>query len=63
MLLTHPLGGGGTASNRPTLMRTWNETSLEDALINVSTLVDDRNLTIALTRQKAYYSTSITICC
>ena len=48
----HPLGGGGTASNRPTAYADLNETSLEDALINVSTLVDDRNLTIALQAQK-----------
>ena len=49
---SHPLGGGGTASNRPTAYADLNETSLEDALINVSTLVDDRNLTIALQAQK-----------
>ena len=48
----HPLGGGGTASNRPTAYADLNETSLEDALINVSTLVDDRNLTIALQGRK-----------
>jgi hypothetical protein len=48
----HPLGGGGTASNRPSTYADLNETSLEDALINVSTLVDDRNLTIALQAQK-----------
>ena len=49
---SHPLGGGGTASNRPTAYADLNETSLEDALINVSTLVDDRNLTIALQGRK-----------
>jgi len=48
----HPLGGGGTASNRPTAYADLNETSLEDALINISTLVDDRNLTIALQGRK-----------
>jgi len=48
----HPLGGGGTASNRPSTYADLNETSLEDALINVSTMVDDRNLTIALQSQK-----------
>jgi len=48
----HPLGGGGTASNRPTAYAVLNETSLEDALINISTLVDDRNLTIALQGRK-----------
>jgi len=48
----HPLGGGGSSSNRPSTYADLNETSLEDALINVSTLVDDRNLTIALQAQK-----------
>ena len=49
---SHPLGGGGTASNRPTAYADLNETSLEDALINISTLVDDRSLTIALQGRK-----------
>ncbi len=49
---SHPLGGGGSASNRPTAYADLNETSLEDALINISTLVDDRNLTIALQGRK-----------
>ena len=49
---SHPLGGGGTASNRPTAYADLNETSLEDALVNVSTLVDDRSLTIALQGRK-----------
>jgi hypothetical protein len=44
----HPLGGGGTASNRPSTYSDLNETSLEDALISVSTLTDDRQLAIAL---------------
>jgi hypothetical protein len=48
----HPLGGGGSASNRPSTYSDLNETSLEDALINISTLVDDRNLTVALQGQK-----------
>jgi len=48
----HPLVGGSTASNRPTAYADLNETSLEDALINISTLVDDRNLTIALQGRK-----------
>ena len=49
---SHPLGGGGTSSNRPTAYADLNETSLEDALINISTLVDDRSLTIALQGRK-----------
>ena len=48
----HPLGGGGTLSNRPSSFTDLNETSLEDALISISTFVDDRNLTIALQGQK-----------
>ena len=48
----HPLGGGGTSSNRPSTYTDLNETSLEDALISISTLVDDRNLTVALQGQK-----------
>ena len=48
----HPLGGGGTLSNRPSSFTDLNETSLEDSLISISTFVDDRNLTIALQGQK-----------
>ena len=45
---SHPLTGGGTFSNRPSTYTDLNETSLEDALISVSTFVDDRNMVIAL---------------
>ena len=44
----HPLAGGGTFSNRPTAYSDLNETSLEDALISISTFVDDRNMILAL---------------
>ena len=44
----HPLAGGGTFSNRPSSYSDLNETSLEDALINISTFVDDRNMILAL---------------
>jgi len=44
----HPLAGGGTLSNRPSTYVDLNETSLENALISVSTYVDDRNMTLAL---------------
>jgi hypothetical protein len=44
----HPLAGGGTFSNRPTAYADLNETSLEDALISISTFVDDRNMILAL---------------
>jgi len=49
---SHPLGGGGTLANRATTMADLNETSLEDALINISTFTDDRGLNIALRGMK-----------
>ena len=48
----HPLGGGGSLANRATTMADLNETSLEDALINISTFTDDRGLSIALRGMK-----------
>jgi hypothetical protein len=48
----HPLQGGGTLSNRPSTYSDLNETSLEDAIISVSTFVDDRNMVIALQGKK-----------
>ena len=48
----HTLAGGGTYSNTPSTQVDLNETSLEDSLITVSTLVDDRNLTLALQGMK-----------
>ncbi len=48
----HPLAGGGTARNRATTMADLNETSLEDNIIDISTFVDDRNLTIAVRPDK-----------
>ena len=47
-----PLQGGGTLSNRPSTYSDLNETSLEDAIISVSTFVDDRNMVIALQGKK-----------
>ena len=44
----HPLDGGGTFSNRPSAFADLNETSLENALISISTFVDDRNMILAL---------------
>ena len=44
----HTLAGGGTFSNRPSTYVDLNETSLENALITVSTFVDDRSLILAL---------------
>jgi len=44
----HPLAFGGTLANRATTMSDLNETSLENALISISTFVDDRNMILAL---------------
>ena len=48
----HTLAGGGTYSNTPSTQVDLNETSLEDALITISTFVDDRNLPLALQGMK-----------
>ena len=37
---SHPLAGGGSAANRATTMADLNEASLEDSLIDISTLVN-----------------------
>jgi hypothetical protein len=44
----HPLAYGGTLANRAATMSDLNETSLENALISVSTFVDDRSMILAL---------------
>ena len=43
----HPLVNGGTNSNRPTTAADLNETSLEDAVINIAAFTDERGLLIA----------------
>ena len=48
----HTLAGGGTAANRATSMADLNETSLEDALIDISDFTDDRGLTISVQAEK-----------
>ena len=48
----HPLSGGGTFANEPSVAADLNETSLEDALISISTFVDERNMIIALRGMK-----------
>jgi|TARA_R110000803_G_scaffold15904_1_gene43861 hypothetical protein len=48
----HPLAGGGVAANRATTMADLNETSLEDALIDISTFTDDKGLTISVQATK-----------
>ena len=48
----HPLAGGGTFANEPTTGADLNETSLENALIDISTFVDERNMILALRGMK-----------
>ena len=48
----HPLGGGGTFRNEPTTAADLNETSLENALIDISNFVDERNMIVALRGMK-----------
>lgn len=43
----HPTVGGGTNSNRPAVAADLNETSLEDAVINIAAYTDERGLLIA----------------
>ena len=44
----HPLTSGATFANTPSTSADLNETSLEDALINIAGFVDERGLKIAL---------------
>ena len=44
----HPLAQGGTFRNEPSTAADLNETSLENALIDISAFVDERNMIIAL---------------
>lgn len=48
----HPLVGGGTNANTPTVAVDLNETSLEDAVIQMSAWTDERGLLIACMPQK-----------
>ena len=48
----HPLVGGGTNSNRPTVGADLNETSLEAAQIQIAAWTDERGLLIAATGTK-----------
>jgi hypothetical protein len=49
---SHPLGGGGTASNKLGTAADLSETSLETLLIQIAQAEDDRGIPIALTGQK-----------
>jgi hypothetical protein len=48
----HPLVSGGTNSNRPTTGTDLNETSLEDAVIQIAAWTDERGLLIAAKPRK-----------
>ena len=48
----HPLTNGSTFANEPTVAADLNETSLEDALINIAGFVDERGLKVALRGMK-----------
>ena len=43
----HPLGGGGTSSNRPSTYADLSEASLETALIDIAGFTDDKDIPIA----------------
>jgi len=49
---SHPLVGGGVNANRPAVAADLNETSLEDAVINIAAYTDERGLLIAARPQK-----------
>jgi len=49
---SHPLGGGGSASNILGTPADLSETSLETILVQISTAVDDRSIPIALSGRK-----------
>ena len=48
----HPLVSGGTNANEPTTAADMNETSLEDAVINIAAWTDERGLLIAARPRK-----------
>ncbi len=48
----HPLVSGGTNANRPSVAADLNETSLEDAVINIAAYTDERGLLIACRPRK-----------
>ena len=49
---SHPTVAGGTNANRPSVAADLNETSLEDAVINIAAFVDERGLLIAARPRK-----------
>ncbi len=55
----HPLVNGGTNSNRPSTAADLNETSLEDAIIQISKWTDERGLLIAARARKLVIPTDL----
>jgi|TARA_R110000803_G_scaffold148382_1_gene213798 hypothetical protein len=55
----HPLVNGGTNSNRPSTGADLNETSLEDAIIQISKWTDERGLLIAARARKLIIPTDL----
>jgi len=49
---SHPTVAGGTNANRPAVAADLNETSLEEAVINIAAFVDERGLLIAARPRK-----------
>ena len=52
---SHPTVAGGTNANRPSVAADLNETSLEDAVINIAAFVDERGLLIAARPRKLVF--------
>ena len=59
----HPLVSGGVNSNRPATNADLNETSLENAVIQIAAWTDERGLLIAAKPVKIGCSTCIDVCC
>ena len=57
----HPTVGGGTNSNRPAVSADLNETSLEQAIIDIAAYTDERGLLIAARATKANHSVCSTV--
>ena len=55
----HPLVNGGTNSNRPSTAADLNETSLDDAIIQISKWTDERGLLIAARARKLIIPTDL----
>jgi len=56
--LVHPLKGGGTAANTPTIQVDLSDTSLRDGLIDFKNTVGDRNIPIVQTPQTVVVPTA-----